>query len=143
MSLWHRLSTNLVIYLMRRMGTDPAFASIQQMLFEGANFPKDTRALKPSCRISWRLDHGRSGLTICVLPGTCYITPILGAWLADSHWGRYKTILVFSIIYLLVRSCQRSRLQHAGLQCGELHGSCGSLGQKPKIYEFSMGKHGS
>ena len=30
-----RLSTNLVIYLMRRMGTDPAFASIQQMLFEG------------------------------------------------------------------------------------------------------------
>ena len=34
--------------------------------------------------------------------GTCYITPLLGAWLADSHWGRYKTILVFSTIYLLV-----------------------------------------
>eukprot|EP01025_Chloroclados_australasicus_P021527 TRINITY_DN2264_c0_g1_i2.p1 TRINITY_DN2264_c0_g1~~TRINITY_DN2264_c0_g1_i2.p1 ORF type:complete len:591 (-),score=70.87 TRINITY_DN2264_c0_g1_i2:1663-3435(-) len=33
--------------------------------------------------------------------GTCYITPILGAWLADSHWGRYKTILVFSMIYLM------------------------------------------
>ena len=64
----YRLSTNLVIYLMRRMGTDPATASIQQMLFEG----------------------------------TCYITPLLGAWLADSHWGRYKTILVFSLIYLLV-----------------------------------------
>ena len=37
-------------------------------------------------------------------PGTCYITPLLGAWLADSLWGRYKTILVFSVIYLVV-SC--------------------------------------
>jgi dipeptide/tripeptide permease len=29
------------------------------------------------------------------------VTPLLGAYLADSHWGRYKTILVFSTIYLL------------------------------------------
>jgi dipeptide/tripeptide permease len=34
-----------------------------------------------------------------VFEGTCYITPLLGAYLADSHWGRYKTILVFSTIY--------------------------------------------
>lgn len=34
--------------------------------------------------------------------GTCYLTPLLGAWLADSAWGRYKTILVFSFIYLFV-----------------------------------------
>lgn len=34
--------------------------------------------------------------------GTCYLTPVLGAWLADAHWGRYKTILVFSGIYFLV-----------------------------------------
>jgi hypothetical protein len=38
------------------------------------------------------------------LAGTCYLTPLLGAWLADSRWGRYKTILVFSSIYVLVRS---------------------------------------
>ena len=37
--------------------------------------------------------------------GTCYITPLLGAYLADSYWGRFKTILVFSIIYLVVRLC--------------------------------------
>lgn len=36
--------------------------------------------------------------------GTCYLTPVLGAWLADAHWGRYKTILVFSGIYFVVRS---------------------------------------
>ncbi|ORE05019.1 PTR2-domain-containing protein [Rhizopus microsporus var. microsporus] len=31
----------------------------------------------------------------------CYITPILGAVIADQFWGKYRTILVFSIIYLL------------------------------------------
>ncbi|KAK9791573.1 hypothetical protein WJX73_008951 [Symbiochloris irregularis] len=64
---YYGLSTNLVIYLTRVMGEEPADAAIQQMLFEG----------------------------------TCYLTPIWGALLADSSWGRYKTILVFSIIYLL------------------------------------------
>jgi dipeptide/tripeptide permease len=39
-----------------------------------------------------------------VFEGACYTTPVLGAVLADSLWGRYKTILVFSLIYLLV-SC--------------------------------------
>lgn len=37
--------------------------------------------------------------------GTCYLTPVLGAWLADAHWGRYKTILVFSGIYFVVGCC--------------------------------------
>lgn len=64
-----RLSTNLVIYLTRVMGEDPANAAIQQMLFEG----------------------------------TCYLTPVAGALLADSTWGRFKTILIFSIIYFVVR----------------------------------------
>lgn len=36
--------------------------------------------------------------------GTCYLTPLLGAWLADSRWGRYKTIMVFSFVYMVVRS---------------------------------------
>ncbi len=39
---------------------------------------------------------------INLFEGTCYLTPLLGAWLADSLWGRYKTIMVFSIIYFLV-----------------------------------------
>lgn len=60
--------SNMVIYMTRIMGYEPAFASVQLMLFEG----------------------------------TCYLTPILGAWLADSAWGRFKTILVFSIIYFVV-----------------------------------------
>ncbi|KAK9827526.1 hypothetical protein WJX74_008315 [Apatococcus lobatus] len=38
---------------------------------------------------------------LMVFEGTCYLTPLLGAWLADSLWGRYKTILVFSVIYMI------------------------------------------
>ncbi|KAK6231269.1 hypothetical protein SCA6_001342 [Theobroma cacao] len=33
--------------------------------------------------------------------GTCYITPLIGAFLADAYLGRYWTIAGFSIIYVL------------------------------------------
>ncbi|XP_048425071.1 protein NRT1/ PTR FAMILY 8.2-like [Pyrus x bretschneideri] len=33
--------------------------------------------------------------------GTCYLTPLLGAFLADAYLGRYKTIASFSIIYFI------------------------------------------
>ncbi|KAJ1678612.1 peptide transporter ptr2, partial [Spiromyces aspiralis] len=31
----------------------------------------------------------------------CYLTPILGAIIADQYWGKYRTILVFATIYLI------------------------------------------
>ncbi|KAJ0683191.1 putative proton-dependent oligopeptide transporter family, PTR2 family proton/oligopeptide symporter [Helianthus annuus] len=33
--------------------------------------------------------------------GTCYLTPLIGAVLADAYWGRYWTIAIFSIIYFV------------------------------------------
>eukprot|EP00884_Botryococcus_braunii_P005509 jgi/Botrbrau1/1495/Bobra.178_3s0050.1 len=33
--------------------------------------------------------------------GTVYLLPLVGAYIADAHWGRYVTIIVFSIIYLI------------------------------------------
>ncbi|MCL7048718.1 hypothetical protein MKW94_012602 [Papaver nudicaule] len=33
--------------------------------------------------------------------GTCYLTPLIGAVLADAYWGRYWTIAVFSTIYVI------------------------------------------
>ncbi|XP_042510555.1 protein NRT1/ PTR FAMILY 8.1-like [Macadamia integrifolia] len=33
--------------------------------------------------------------------GTCYVTPLLGAFLADAYLGRYWTIAIFSILYCL------------------------------------------
>lgn len=36
--------------------------------------------------------------------GTCYITPLIGAFLADAYLGRFWTIASFMIIYILVRN---------------------------------------
>ncbi|CAG9466836.1 unnamed protein product [Pedinophyceae sp. YPF-701] len=47
------------------------------------------------------LDTGDAAFQVNLWGGTCYITPLLGAYLADSVWGRYYTILFFSIIYLV------------------------------------------
>lgn len=33
--------------------------------------------------------------------GTCYITPLIGAFVADAYLGRYGTIAAFSIIYII------------------------------------------
>eukprot|EP00253_Pinus_taeda_P026271 PITA_26271 len=33
--------------------------------------------------------------------GTMWIMPILGAYIADSHWGRYWTFIVFSAVYVV------------------------------------------
>ncbi|XP_020104166.1 protein NRT1/ PTR FAMILY 8.3-like isoform X2 [Ananas comosus] len=33
--------------------------------------------------------------------GTCYLTPLIGAILADSYWGKYWTIAAFSTIYFV------------------------------------------
>ncbi|XP_030964105.1 protein NRT1/ PTR FAMILY 8.2-like [Quercus lobata] len=33
--------------------------------------------------------------------GTCYITPLIGAFIADSYLGRYWTIALFSVIYVI------------------------------------------
>ncbi|GAV74476.1 PTR2 domain-containing protein [Cephalotus follicularis] len=32
--------------------------------------------------------------------GTCYITPLIGAFIADAYLGRYKTIACFSVVYI-------------------------------------------
>ena len=33
--------------------------------------------------------------------GSAYLFPILGGVLADSLWGKYKTILILSLVYCL------------------------------------------
>ncbi|XP_074271473.1 protein NRT1/ PTR FAMILY 8.1-like isoform X2 [Silene latifolia] len=33
--------------------------------------------------------------------GTCFILPLLGAFLADAYWGKFRVIAIFSMLYLL------------------------------------------
>lgn len=34
--------------------------------------------------------------------GVSWLTPLLGAYIADTHWGRFWTFIVFSLIYIVV-----------------------------------------
>ena len=34
--------------------------------------------------------------------GTIWLTPIIGAYIADAHLGRYKTLIAASAVYLSV-----------------------------------------
>lgn len=31
----------------------------------------------------------------------CYVTPVFGAWIADTYLGKYKTICIFCVIYMV------------------------------------------
>ena len=31
----------------------------------------------------------------------CYFTPLIGAWISDRFWGKYRTIMTLSIVYCL------------------------------------------
>jgi peptide/histidine transporter 3/4 len=46
-------------------------------------------------------DSGFAAIQVNLFEGTCYLTPLLGAWVADSYLGRYKTILIFSVVYFV------------------------------------------
>lgn len=54
--------------------------------------------------LSTRLHEGNvsAARNFTTWQGTCYLTPIIGATIADSYCGKYRTIAVFSTIYFLV-----------------------------------------
>ncbi|WOL02021.1 protein NRT1/ PTR FAMILY 8.1-like [Canna indica] len=45
--------------------------------------------------------NGRASKNVNNWSGTCYVTPLLGAFLADSYLGRYWTIASFMILYII------------------------------------------
>ncbi|KAK9054971.1 hypothetical protein SSX86_026050 [Deinandra increscens subsp. villosa] len=53
--------------------------------------------------LSDRLNQGSvlASTTVSNWSGTCYATPLLGAFLADAYLGRYWTIASFSLIYFI------------------------------------------
>lgn len=42
-----------------------------------------------------------ASLHVTLFAGTVYCTPLLGGWLADSYLNRFRTILIFQVIYLV------------------------------------------
>jgi peptide/histidine transporter 3/4 len=49
--------------------------------------------------------------------GSCFLTPVIGAFLADTYWGRYRTLVIFLLIYTIVSCKLPSLLQYHMLIC--------------------------
>ncbi|VAI90216.1 unnamed protein product [Triticum turgidum subsp. durum] len=48
--------------------------------------------------------------------GSCFLTPVIGAFLADSYWGRYTTIAVFLSVYIIVSETTFLNLLYNGVR---------------------------
>ena len=43
----------------------------------------------------------RAESTYHLFVSACYLMPLLGAWISDRFWGKYRTIMTLSIVYCL------------------------------------------
>ncbi|KAL6906257.1 hypothetical protein ACP4OV_003858 [Aristida adscensionis] len=82
--------------------------------------------------------------------GACFVTPLLGAFMADTYWGRYWTVVVFLPIYavgMLVlvvsaslpvssSSIYNGNVHHAAVYLGIYLAAFGSGGVKPCTSSF-------
>lgn len=61
-------------------------------------------------QIRLNMDNVTASNSVTSWSGTCYLTPLIGAFLADAYLGRFWTIASFSIIYAFVSfSCKREQ----------------------------------
>ncbi|MFC3551741.1 oligopeptide:H+ symporter [Lysobacter cavernae] len=66
-----------------------------------------------------------------------YFFPLLGGWLADRYFGKYNTILWFSLIYCAGHACLALFESHAtGFYTGLFLIALGSGGIKPLVVSF-------
>lgn len=84
-----------------------------------------------------RLSEADSTEIVHLFKSMAYLMPLLGAWIADRFWGRYRTILWLSLLYcvgnLLLACTVGSR---AGLYAGLLLIAIGTGGIKPCVSAF-------
>ncbi|CAN1853591.1 Protein NRT1/ PTR FAMILY 8.2 [Linum perenne] len=52
------------------------------------------------------MGNAKASTTVTNWSGTCYATPLIGAFLADAYLGRFKTIAIFVIVYICVRTSE-------------------------------------
>ncbi len=65
-----------------------------------------------------------------------YLTPLLGGWIADRFWGRYKTILWISLFYVLGHLTLALWESRAGFITGLVLITLGAGGIKPCVSAF-------
>ena len=65
-----------------------------------------------------------------------YLMPLLGGWVADWYWGRYRTILLISFFYILGHLVLAFWGTRAGFIAGLALITLGSGGIKPSVSAF-------
>jgi hypothetical protein len=63
---------------------------------------------------------------LSIWSGTCYVTPLIGAYLADASMGRFWVIITFSITYLIVSAGAAGATQARQLGPPAAHGTARS-----------------
>ncbi|XP_058731210.1 protein NRT1/ PTR FAMILY 8.3-like isoform X2 [Vicia villosa] len=76
---------------------------------------------------------------VSVWQGTCYLTPLIGAVLADGYWGRYWTIAIFSMIYFVGMSILTISASVPSLKPAECSGSVCPPASPLQYYLFYFG----
>lgn len=71
--------------------------------------------------------------TYHLFAGACYLFPLLGAFISDRIWGKYKTILYLSLVYCLGHAVLAVWENKAGLYWGLGLIALGSGGIKPCV----------
>jgi POT family proton-dependent oligopeptide transporter len=71
--------------------------------------------------------------TYHLFAGACYLFPLLGAYLSDRIWGKYKTILYLSLVYCLGHAVLSIWENKTGLYWGLGLIALGSGGIKPCV----------
>lgn len=74
-------------------------------------------------------DNAEAANTVSKWTGTVYIFSLVGAFLSDSYWGRYKTCAIFQVIFvigLIALSLASSLFLLNPRGCGDRTTKCGS-----------------
>ncbi|KAK4746509.1 hypothetical protein SAY87_012821 [Trapa incisa] len=74
-------------------------------------------------------NHAEAANSVSNWTGTVYIFSLVGVFMSDSYWGRYKTCAIFQVISVLGLvslsvSCYKFLLRPRG--CGDQQNPCGS-----------------
>lgn len=79
------------------------------------------------------MQEAEATTTYHLFAGACYLFPLLGAYLSDRIWGKYKTILYLSLVYCLGHAVLSIWENKMGLYAGLGLIALGSGGIKPCV----------
>lgn len=82
------------------------------------------------------IEKGHATEVMHLFMGACYLLPLLGSFIADRFWGRYKTILFLSLFYCAGHAVLAAFETEMGIYVGLALIALGSGGIKPCISAF-------